>query len=112
MNLTLPQSMRITKAREYARIFKQGVHSHGKFWQIISIPSENKNSSLGLAISKKIHKRAVDRNLLKRLARETFRLNQDNLKSVDLVVMKKNYTKADNRILTADLQSLFGKVSQ
>ena len=112
MNLTLPQSMRITKAREYARIFKQGVHSHGKFWQIISIPSENKNSSLGLAISKKIHKRAVDRNLLKRLARETFRLNQDNLKGVDLVVMKKNYTKADNRILTADLQSLFYKVSQ
>ena len=112
MNLTLPQSMRITKAREYAHIFKQGVHSHGKFWQIISIPSENKNSSLGLAISKKIHKRAVDRNLLKRLARETFRLNQDNLKSVDLVVMTKNYTKADNRILTADLQSLFSKVSQ
>jgi len=112
MNLTLPQSMRITKAREYARIFKQGVHSHGKFWQIISIPSENKNSSLGLAISKKIHKLAVDRNLLKRLARETFRLNQDNLKSVDLVVMTKNYTKADNHILTADLQSLFYKVSQ
>ncbi len=112
MNLTLPQSMRITKAREYARIFKQGVHSHGKFWQIISIPSENKNSSLGLAISKKIHKRAVDRNLLKRLARETFRLNQDNLKGVDLVVMTKNYTKADNHILTADLQSLFYKVSQ
>ena len=112
MNLTLPQSMRITKAREYARIFKQGVHSHGKFWQIISIPSENKNSSLGLAISKKIHKRAVDRNLLKRLARETFRLNQDNLKGVDLVVMTKNYTKAGNRILTADLQSLFYKVSQ
>ncbi len=112
MNLTLPQSMRITKAREYARIFKQGVHSHGKFWQIISIPSENKNSSLGLAISKKIHKLAVDRNLLKRLARETFRLNQDNLKGVDLVVMTKNYTKAGNRILTADLQSLFYKVSQ
>ena len=112
MNLKLPQSMRITKAREYARIFKQGVHSHGKFWQIISTPSENKNSSLGLAISKKIHKLAVDRNLLKRLARETFRLNQDNLKSVDFVVMTKNYTKADNRILTADLQSLFYKVSQ
>ena len=104
--------MRITKAREYARIFKQGVHSHGKFWQIISIPSENKNSSLGLAISKKIHKLAVDRNLLKRLARETFRLNQDNLKGVDLVVMTKNYTKADNHMLTADLQSLFYKVSQ
>ncbi len=112
MSLKFPQSMRITKAIEYARIFKQGTHSHGKFWQIISIPSENKNSSLGLAISKKIHKRAVDRNLLKRLARETFRLNQDNLKGVDLVVMTKNYTKADNHMLTADLQSLFYKVSQ
>ena len=112
MNLKLPHSMRITKAREYARIFKQGTHTHGKFWQIISTPSDNENSSLGLAVSKKIHKRAAERNLLKRLARETFRLNQDNLKGVDLVVMTKNYTKVDNRMLTADLQSLFSKVSQ
>ncbi|MDP6727728.1 MAG: ribonuclease P protein component [Gammaproteobacteria bacterium] len=112
MSLKFPQSMRITKAIEYARIFKQGTHSHGKFWQIISTPSENKNSSLGLAISKKIHKRAVDRNLFKRIAREAFRLNQDNLKGVNIVVMTKNYTKVDNRILATDLQSLFYKVSQ
>ena len=112
MNLKLPQSARITKAREYARIFRQGTHTQGKFWQIISTSSDNKKSSLGLAVSKKIHKRAVERNLLKRLARETFRLNQDNLKSVDFVVMTKNYTKVDNRMLTADLQSLFSKVSQ
>ena len=112
MNLKLPQSMRITKAREYARIFKQGTHTHGEFWQIISNPSDNNNSSLGLAVSKKIHKRAVDRNLFKRLAREAFRLNQDNLNGIDLVVMTKNHTKADNRALVADLQSLFSKVSQ
>ncbi len=112
MNLKLPQSMRITKAREYARIFKQGKHTHGKFWQIISTPSDNNNSTLGLAVSKKIHKRAVDRNLLKRLVRETFRLNQENLKGIELVVMTKNHAKTDNHILTADLQSLFYKVSQ
>ena len=112
MNLKLPQSMRITKAREYARIFKQGTHTHGKFWQIISTSSDNENSTLGLAVSKKIHKRAAERNLLKRLARETFRLDQDNLKGVDLVVMTKNYTKVGNCMLTADLQSLFSKVSQ
>ena len=112
MNLKLPQSMRITKAREYARIFKQGTHTHGEFWQIISNPSDNNNSSLGLAVSKKIHKRAVDRNLFKRLAREMFRLNQDNLKGIDLVVMTKNHAKAGNRMLAADLQSLFYKVNQ
>ena len=41
---------------------------------------------MGLAIAKKAAKRAVDRNRIKRLCRESFR-QQDNLPVVDLVVM-------------------------
>lgn len=42
---------------------------------------------LGLAITKKKTKRAVDRNRLKRLVRESFRSHQHLLTGMDLVVL-------------------------
>ena len=46
-----------------------------------------KKPRLGLAISKKELKRAVDRNRIKRLTRESFRLNQHELANADFIVM-------------------------
>ena len=92
MNRSLAQSVRITKAKDYAHIFQQGTHFQGKFWKLISIPSGQVNSRLGLALSKKICKRAVDRNLFKRIARETFRQHRDELNLLDFVVMIKKNT--------------------
>jgi ribonuclease P protein component len=42
---------------------------------------------LGLAISKRNLRRAVDRNLVKRLARESFRRYQSQLPAVDIVIL-------------------------
>ncbi len=44
---------------------------------------------LGLIISKKSIKRAVDRNRVKRLTRESFRLCQTRLSGLDVVVMSR-----------------------
>ena len=107
MNCSLTQGARITKAREYAHIFQKGTHSQGKFWKLIAIPSGQVNSRLGLAISKKICKRAVDRNLFKRIARETFIQNQEDLESLDFVVMIKKTARATNIAIIQDLLSLY-----
>jgi ribonuclease P protein component len=42
-----------------------------------------------LAISKKIIRKAVDRNRIKRMIRESFRLNQQQLGYFDIVVLVK-----------------------
>ena len=42
---------------------------------------------IGLAIAKKMLKRAVDRNTIKRTVRESFRLQQDTMGSMDIVVL-------------------------
>ena len=47
---------------------------------------------LGLAISKKIIRKAVDRNRVKRMIRESFRLNQQQLGCFDIVVLAKRDT--------------------
>ena len=103
MNRSLAQGARITKARDYAHIFQQGIPSQGKFWKLIAIPSGQVNSRLGLAISKKICKRAVDRNLFKRIARETFRQHRDDFDLLDFVVMIKKIPNTNNQELISDL---------
>ena len=49
--------------------------------------SELGRARLGLAISKRVSKRAVERNRIKRLVRESFRRVRQQLPSVDLMVM-------------------------
>ena len=48
--------------------------------------NENSGSRLGLVIAKKLARRAVQRNLLKRLARESFRHVRSRLPSGELVL--------------------------
>ena len=112
MNRSLVPGVRITKAKDYAHIFKQGVHSQGKFWKLIASASGHANPRLGLAISKKICKRAVDRNLFKRIAKETFRQNQDNFDLLDFVVMIKKMPNTNNQALASDLLSLLQNAKQ
>ena len=109
---SLAKCVRITKARDYAHIFQNGIHTQSKFWKLISYDSGNDKSRLGLAISKKICKRAVDRNLFKRIARETFRQHQGDFDVLDFVVMIKNMPNTNNRELASDLLSLLKNAKQ
>lgn len=67
---------------------------------ILAIPNKDEQSRLGLVIAKKHIKRAVDRNRVKRLIRESFRLNKATLPSVDIVVLaRKGMGELDNKEL-------------
>ena len=60
---------------------------------------------LGLAISKRNIRHANDRNRIKRLIRESFRLNQHELAGIDVVVMARTAAiKADHETLFRSLQ--------
>ena len=64
-----------------------------------------KQARLGLAVAKKHVRRAVDRNRIKRLLRESFRHHQQQLKGLDLVVLvKPGIHKADNAALLQSLE--------
>ncbi|WP_279459939.1 ribonuclease P protein component [Actinobacillus delphinicola] len=63
---------------------------------------------LGLAVPKKHLKRAHDRNRIKRLCREYFRLHQHQLPAYDFVVVAKaGIGKVDNPTLTKMLDKLW-----
>ncbi len=81
----------------------------GKYWQVMTRPGQKK-PRLGLAISKKAHRLAVDRNRLKRIAREVFRLNQQQLSNTEFVVMSRG-KQADNTTLSGDLSRLLAQAA-
>lgn len=68
---------------------------------------------LGLAISIKAAGNAVARNRVKRAAREAFRLMQDELGNIDIVVMARSgiHEKKGNE-MRASLTSLFRSVDK
>ncbi|HHL31203.1 MAG TPA: ribonuclease P protein component, partial [Oceanospirillales bacterium] len=67
------------------------------------------HSRLGLVISKKVDKRAVQRNRIKRISRETFR-NTKFASSCDFVVLARpNITRLANKELFNSLDQLWNK---
>jgi ribonuclease P protein component len=65
---------------------------------------------LGLVISKRVDKRAVERNRIRRLTREAFR-TCDDLPCWDFVVLARRDAKgAENRILRESLHQHFTRL--
>jgi len=66
---------------------------------------------LGLAISKQVSRRAVERNRLKRLVRESFRRVRHRLPAVDVVVMARAQAAGmEGAQLLAQIDELWGKL--
>lgn len=68
---------------------------------------------LGVVVSKKVSKRAVDRNRIKRVVRESFRLIELSDVNADVIVVAKwQANTVDNAILIKDLTHVWRKVQQ
>ena len=68
---------------------------------------------LGLAIAKKQVKRAVDRNRIKRVIRESFRKQGTSLQGYDFVVLaRRDTSQHNNDKLTASLERHWQRLTQ
>ena len=81
---------RIRTATDYKSVFDGALFKvHQPHFLFLAKISEQPNSRLGLVVAKKKVRRAHERNRIKRLARESFRLNQQQIDLLDIVVMPK-----------------------
>ena len=75
-----PRTCRLTRPSEFQRVFERGLHRRVQVQGLFARVRESSSTEprLGFALSKRSLKHAVDRNRIKRLMREAYRLNWRN----------------------------------
>ena len=81
--------LRLTRADEYRQVFKDNTRRSDSCMTILVGRCQGECPRLGFAIARKQVPKAVQRNALKRLFRESFRRNRTRLPSRDMVIMVK-----------------------
>jgi len=80
-------ALRLTERRHFDRVFKQAIvrRTHPPL-RLMALPNARTTPRLGIVVSKRAMRRAVDRNRLKRAIRESFRNEQHQLPPMDIIV--------------------------
>lgn len=104
---------RLLKPDDYSRVFKAGYRSADNLFLVLALPNRMSYARLGLAVSKKNCRRAVDRNRVKRVIRESFRHQQDLLQGLDIVVVSRSgVLQADNLRCFESLRQHWQRVAE
>jgi ribonuclease P protein component len=81
-----PKQLRLLTSRDYNQVFNHSKFKvSGPLGVFIATPNQLDHPRLGFVIAKKKVKFAVDRNRIKRVMKDCYRLNQHKLPPVDIV---------------------------
>ncbi len=106
----LPRRRRVRASADFSRGFAEGQRLGGRFFRLHWRSAEG-DARLGLAVSRKVDTRAVERNRIKRIVRDSFRLSAATLPSGDvLLVARREASGATSADLRRDLDSLWRRL--
>ena len=114
---SLPASQRLKKPAQFQSVYQSKQWGGSRFFTF-NVLARDKNtqvehlkSVLGVTVSKKVSKRAVDRNRIKRQVREFFRHRKNELVNADVIITAKpNSLKASDQDRHDSLLELWTKV--
>jgi len=112
MSQGFARDLRLLNAQQFKSVF-DAPDSRAGGRDILLLARKNglKQPRLGMVIGKKSVKLAVQRNRLKRLIRTAFRLNQQALAGLDIVLLaRKGLAEQDNSEFTRQLESLWPRL--
>ncbi|HUW52477.1 MAG TPA: ribonuclease P protein component [Rhodanobacter sp.] len=107
----LPRESRLRRPADFAALRSSSGRASGRCFHLRYRENALGHARLGLAISKRVSKRAVERNRIKRLLRESFRRIRHQLPPIDLMVMAREQAAGvPGPQLLAELDGLWEKL--
>ncbi|TDQ56296.1 ribonuclease P protein component [Mesocricetibacter intestinalis] len=108
IKLNFPRELRLLTPEQFRYVFQQPQRASTPEVTILARHNHLDFPRLGLTVAKKHLKRAHERNRIKRLCRESFRLLQHELPACDFVIVAKaGIGKLDNRTFSENLIKLW-----
>jgi ribonuclease P protein component len=102
---------RLRHKPQFDLLYREGRRQSDDLFVFILRPNKLTHARLGLSISAKAVGNAVSRNRVKRVVRESFRLNLHRLPSIDVVINARVPARtAPNAQLTRSLEQLWDKL--
>ena len=109
---SLPRTARLLKAGDFAALKGNSKRVGVRHFLAEYAPNPQSTARLGQAVSRRVSKRAVDRNRIKRLVRESYRHNRACLPCVDiLLIARSSAVQTPAAELRADLSQLWTKLA-
>lgn len=102
------RAYRLVSKQDFQSVFASGKKTSHQYLLALYLPNQKPHARLGLVISKSRLPRAVDRNRLRRIIRESFRHQLERLKGFDIVVLLRgDCAKWDKATLRKDVDRLW-----
>lgn len=109
----LPRRARLRTKADFDRVFAQSEKSTDRFFTVLYRPNQLLLARLGLVVSRRTAKKAVVRNRIKRLVRESFRHHHQRLHGLDIVVISRpSLTDQDNAAVRASLLQHWARLTR
>ena len=109
----LPRARRLTDKYQFDAVHRDGYRTSDALLMVIARPNGLGHARLGLAVGVRAAGNAANRNRIKRVVRESFRLRRSDLPSVDLVVNARPAAgQASNAQIRASAVALWARICE
>jgi ribonuclease P protein component len=111
--LTLPARLRLRRKKDFDAAYARGRRLGDGFFGMTASLNAEGVPRLGLAVAVRVAGGAVERNRIRRVIKESFRLHQEQIPPVDLVVSARPRARAaPGKQLHESLAELWKKVAE
>ncbi|MCU7965018.1 ribonuclease P protein component [Shewanella oncorhynchi] len=110
---TFSRELRLLTPAQFKFVFSNPIKASSAEITLLAIPNTEQHPRMGLTVAKRYVKRANQRNRIKRVIRDSFRLNQHDIPHLDIVVLVRNgVMEMENAEINKLIEKLWRKLSR